>query len=147
MDYMYILVIIDIIMAAEVSNSLRNYILLVSFLDEPSNIDCYLQKNSSLWHCKFKLQWLPVNFYFVLYQYHMKRTRFSLVFTTYVQFCTQIVVLFKKIFSAAKIFSSHQKFGPHDHQHPVHCFPSHQQTIDLNDWQNIQYLPKNLSVF
>ena len=45
-------------------------------------------------HCTLKSQLLIVNFYFVFPQFQIKRARFSLVFPTYVQFCTQIVVLY-----------------------------------------------------
>ena len=74
-----------------------------------------------------------VNIYFILSQCHIKIARFSLVFPTYVQFLTQIVVLFFLAFSAANIFSSPWKVVPHAHQQPVHRFPSHQQSIDLQN--------------
>ena len=48
----------------------------------------------SIRHCTLKLFFLLVNFYFVLAQFQIKRACFSLVFPTYVQFCTQIVVLY-----------------------------------------------------
>ena len=45
-------------------------------------------------HCILKSQFLSVDFYFVLAQFHIKKARFSLVFSTYVQFSTKIVVIF-----------------------------------------------------
>ena len=36
---------------------------------------------------------LLVSFYFVLAQFHINKSRFSLVFPTYVQFCTKLLVL------------------------------------------------------
>ena len=41
---------------------------------------------------QLKSQLLLVNFYFVLAQFQIKRARFSLVFTTYVQFCKKNLV-------------------------------------------------------
>ena len=80
-----------------------------------------------------KSQLLPVNFYFVLDQFQIKRARFSLVFPTYVQFLTQIVVLYFLETLAANLFSSHQKVVRHAQQKPVHSFTSHQKAIDLNN--------------
>ena len=55
-------------------------------------------------HFTLKSHLLLVNFYFVLSQFHITRAHFSLVFPTYFQFCTKIVVLFLD-FSAANYFS------------------------------------------
>ena len=54
----------------------------------------YLFSTDSRWYCTLKSQLLLVNFYFVLPQLQINRALFSLVFTTYVQFCTHIVVIF-----------------------------------------------------
>ena len=43
---------------------------------------------------QLKSHFLLVNFNFILAQFQIKRAHFSLVFPTYVQFCTQIVVPF-----------------------------------------------------
>ena len=67
-------------------------------------------------------QLLLINFYFVLHQFRMNRARFSFVLPTYVQFCTQIVVLSFRAYSAANYFRSPQKVGPHAHQQPVQRF-------------------------
>ena len=45
-------------------------------------------------YCTLRSQLILVNFYFVLSQFQIKRDHFSLAFTTYVQFCTQIVALY-----------------------------------------------------
>ena len=71
-------------------------------------------------------------YHFLKDQYQIKISLFSLVFPTYVQFCTKILVLFKA-FLEANFFSSPRKFGQHDQHHPINCFPSHQQFINLNN--------------
>ena len=43
---------------------------------------------------RLKSHLIIVHFYFISDQFHINRSRFSLVFTTYVQFCTHNVVLF-----------------------------------------------------
>ena len=60
-------------------------------------------KTESRQHFTLKSHLLIVNFYFVLSQFHIKRDHFSLVFPTYVQFCTEVVVICLD-FSAANYF-------------------------------------------
>ena len=104
--------------------------------------------NDSRCQYTLKSQLILVNFYFVLPQFHIKRARFSWVFITQVQFCTQIVVLyFFRDFSEANVFSLSQKFGPHAQHQTVHSFPVHQQLIDLNNWWKLQSLTKKYHFF
>ena len=56
-------------------------------------------------HFTLKSYLILVHFYFVLSQFHIKRTNFSLVFHIYFQFCTQIVVLFFRLFSSQLFFN------------------------------------------
>ena len=44
-------------------------------------------------YCTLKSHLLLVNFYFVLEQFHIKRARFSWIFTTYVLFSTKFRVI------------------------------------------------------
>ena len=65
---------------------------------------------------------LQVNFYFVLSQFQIKIAKFSLVFPTYIIFCTQIsVIRFFTPFSS-QILSSPRKVSPYAPHQPVHCF-------------------------
>ena len=48
-----------------------------------------------------------------------------LVCHTYVQFCTQILVIFLRYFLAANFSSLPQKVDPHAQHQPVHHLPSH----------------------
>ena len=45
-------------------------------------------------YCTLNSQLILVHFYFVLPQFQIKRARFSLVYPSYVQFCTKIVVFY-----------------------------------------------------
>ena len=63
-------------------------------------------------HCTLQLQFLLVNFYFVLAQFQINRARFYLLFPTFVQFFTQIVALLLSLFSSHFNISP-QKFVPH----------------------------------
>ena len=65
--------------------------------------DIFDYRTGSRRHCTLKSQFLLVNFYFVLHQFQIKIARFSLVFTIYILFCAQILVLFLVL--AAKCFS------------------------------------------
>ena len=77
---------------------------------------------------KLKSQLLLVNFYFVLAQFHIRRARFSLVFPTYVLFCTEMLVLYCfDTFKQPNVFSSPEKVRSHDQKQPVKRFPGHQQ--------------------
>ena len=112
-------------------------------ISQPKDIRRVVKQQQQL-----KSQLILVNFYFVLAQFQIKIARFSMVFTTYVQFCTHIVVLyFLEPFQQPNFFISPQKFVPHAQLQPFHCFPSHQQLIDLNDQQKLQYLPNKVSIF
>ena len=58
-----------------------------------SNLNKYPHMTGSRQHCTLKLNLLLVHLYFVLDQFQIKRSCFYLVFPTYVQYCTQIIVL------------------------------------------------------
>ena len=60
---------------------------------------------------KLKSQFLLVNFYFVLARFQIKRALFSLVFPTYIKFCTQIVVLFLEPFQKPTFLSRLEKLA------------------------------------
>ena len=79
-------------------------------------------------------------------QFQIYRSRFSLVFSTYFLFFTQILVLFRS-FLEAKLFSSPQKSGPHDQHQTLHLFQSHQQSIKLNDQVKLQSTSNKVSIF
>ena len=97
---------------------------------------------------QIKWQFLQVNFYFVLTQFEIERACFSQVFSTYVIFYAQIVLIyFLRAFLAANVFISSRKVVPHDQQRTLHRFKSHQQKIGLNDWQKLQSTPNKVSVF
>ena len=94
-----------------------------------------------------KSQFLLVNFHFFKPQYQINRARFHFVFNPYVQFGTQIVVLYFFRALAANVFSSPRKFGPNAQHQPVYRFTSHHHLIDLNYRQKLQYLPNKVSIF
>ena len=54
---------------------------------------------------------------------------------------------FLQHFLLANFFSSPRKVGPHAQQHPVQCFPSQQQLIDLNNQQKFQFTPNKIYIF
>ena len=58
----------------------------------------YSELTGSIGHFTLNSQLLLVNFYFIFSQFQINRARFSLVFPTYIQFCTQIVVIFLEPF-------------------------------------------------
>ena len=92
-----------------------------------------------------KSQFLLINFYCVLPHSHINRALFSLVFPTCVLFSTQIVALKFFSFLASIFFSPPRKVGPHAQQQSVRRFISHQQAINLNDQQKLQFTPKSFN--
>ena len=94
---------------------------------------------------ELKSHLLLVDFHFVLAQFQIKRGRFSKLLPTYIQLCTQIVVLFKA-YSAANCFSSPKNIS-HTQQQPIQRFPSHQQSININDQLYLQSSPNKVSTF
>ena len=94
---------------------------------------------------ELKSHLLLVDFHFVLAQFQIKRGRFSKLLPTYIQLCTQIVVLFKA-YSAANCFSSPKNIS-HTQQQPIQRFPSPPKLVDLNDGRKLQYTPNKVSIF
>ena len=68
-------------------------------------------KTGSRRHFTIKSQLLLVNFYFVLSQFKINISRFSLVFLTYVLFCTQIVLIHFLSFLVSNCLSSPKQVG------------------------------------
>ena len=72
----------------------------------------FLPWTGSRRHCRLKSHLILVNFNFFKDQFQIKWARFSMVFPTYAQFCTKIVVLlFFKDFSAANFLAELKKLA------------------------------------
>ena len=110
------------------------------------NTSHHVSWNTSRLHCTLKSHLTPVNLYFVLTQLLINIAHVSLVFPTYVQFCTHIVVMNCCLPINLPIFCLPQNVGPHAHQQSYSLLPSHQQATELNGiWQH-QSLPNEVAV-
>ena len=83
-------------------------------------------KNGYIWHSTLKSQFLLVKFYLSSARFCFERDSFSLVFPTYAQFLTQIVVLFKSLFNGFFLFN--QKLCLHAFQ------KSDKNTLFVLEW-------------
>ena len=96
-------------------------------------------------HSTLNVQLILVNFHFVLPQFRIKRPCFFLCISNIRSILYKnCSTLFFKAFSAANFFSSPWKVLPDSQQHNFHFFPSHQQSIELNNQWKLQYLQKSL---
>ena len=97
----------------------------------------------SIGHCTLNYQSLILNVYFVLDVFHIK-----IVFPTYVQFCTKIVVLYIfRDYSAANLFWFPRKFLPHAPQQPDSNYPGRHHATKLNNQRQNQLLQNEVMVF